>query len=147
MSTVPSPMWLAARPDEIARIHRCWNAPLPITRVTICAKVLLVKMMDTIQGCRSGSPARVNGACYPRGRPTAPSRYLQSSLYPRVLACIVHTHARSPAESTMSSHVFRSLTAISPSVLRVCVVPDKNRIHVQGTCSHIPEKALKANMP
>lgn len=120
------------------------TSPLQITRAAIRAEAFLVEMMDTThREPRAGSPARVNEACHPRGRPTTPFRSLQSSLHPRVLACIVHTHAGSPAKSAMSSHVFCSLMAVSPSVQRVCVVSDKNRIHIKALVHIFPKRSSR----
>ena len=86
------------------------TSSFPTVRITICVEVLLVKIVRRAHPSgssrgegRTGSPARMGGTYHPGRRPTTPSRYLQSSLLPCALACIVHTHAGSPAQYAMSS--------------------------------------------
>ena len=135
----------------------------PAARVTICVGVFLATMMDTIHRVqrahpngssraegRTGSPARVGGTYHPGRWPIASSGFLQSSLFPCVLACIVHTHAGSPADSAMSFHVLHLLADLSPTAFRACVAQDEKRIYIRKVPVHILLKefsSLEANMP
>jgi len=151
-STIPSLMCLAARPDQIVAIYQLyWDPAIANYTSNDLRRGAFGKKCLETQPIGSERPDhrlvwRGNLLSREAGDYT-PSRYLQSSLLPCALACIAHNYAGSPAESAISSHVFHSLTAASPSM---SAWREMRTQYIHKAPVHIFPKgflSLEANMP